>query len=420
MPSKPGRFALAAAVTALSSPLAAQIDAAEGAGAFAEFGQLCAADGGELWGVSLCGPLLLVEPRSRTAAANLPDPGGAFVASDGLYVGVLPEGLGIANTAIDWGGRRWTELLWPLPDDAVERRVLMAHEAFHRIQLELGFAPREGDNGHLDTLDGRLWLRLEAAALDRALAEANWQAAAHDALRFRAERLARFPAAEAGETALISNEGVAEYTGIRLGAGVEADRIARERLGSAGERPSLVRALGYVVGPAYGLLLDRSGVEWRSRAIAGAPLPHLLAEAISWPGAATPLRSERYGYAAIRAEEAARVEALAARRAELRAALVDGPTLELPAAQMQIEFNPNHVFALDGEGTVYSGMTIRADWGTLTAEGDVLLPPDWSFARVAGPVAAEGARLDGPGWRIELAPHWALAGDAERARLERR
>ena len=45
----------------------------------------------------------------------------------------------------------------------------MLHELFHRIQPDLGLMTISGNNAHLDTVEGRVWLRLEWRALARAL-----------------------------------------------------------------------------------------------------------------------------------------------------------------------------------------------------------------------------------------------------------
>ena len=56
------------------------------------------------------------------------------------------------------GGARWFS--WPLymlaDKTADERQRVMLHGLFHRIQAELGFAPDNGFNEHLDTLEGRV------------------------------------------------------------------------------------------------------------------------------------------------------------------------------------------------------------------------------------------------------------------------
>jgi hypothetical protein len=80
--------------------------------------------------------------------------------------------LGFGNAPIEWGGSRWAADMWDLATslDARTRGMLMLHELFHRIQPELGLIPLSGQNAHLDTFKGRVWLRLEWRALARARA----------------------------------------------------------------------------------------------------------------------------------------------------------------------------------------------------------------------------------------------------------
>jgi hypothetical protein len=75
----------------------------------------------------------------------------------------------MANTAIDWQGDRWAMVMLPLPEDAYTRRVLLAHESFHRIQPKLGLTSKEVANAHLDTVEGRYLMQLEWRALAAAL-----------------------------------------------------------------------------------------------------------------------------------------------------------------------------------------------------------------------------------------------------------
>ena len=44
---------------------------------FEEVKKLCERDAGRLWGVSLCGPLVIFDPRTGTRAASQPEPGGS-------------------------------------------------------------------------------------------------------------------------------------------------------------------------------------------------------------------------------------------------------------------------------------------------------------------------------------------------------
>src|SRR5438045_5967100 len=104
----------------------------------------------------------------------------------------------------------------------------------------------------------------------------SWQPAARDARAYRAAGLSLYPNAEAAEASLIANEGVAEYTGIKVGADRQTTKYVLNRLDSLTLRPSLIRSFGYVVGPAYGMLLDRISSDWRRAALNGRPLPELL------------------------------------------------------------------------------------------------------------------------------------------------
>src|SRR5690606_8520335 len=127
---------------------------------FNEAAMLCERDGGELWGQSLCGPIMIVDPADRAVIANQADPGGVLLPLADAFTGVLPAGAMMANTRVEWSGAEWTQLLWPVPSEPALLRVFLAHEMFHRIQPDLGLARSEAGNRHLDTLEGRYLLQL--------------------------------------------------------------------------------------------------------------------------------------------------------------------------------------------------------------------------------------------------------------------
>ena len=164
---QPVLFAVLAAMS--TPPASAAVDPVRAQALFQEAARLCGRDGGKLWHHSLCGPILLVDWTDNTAVANQADPLGVLKPAGPVFVGPLPPDIVIANTPIEWAGKRWTELLWPLPDDIVHRHVTLSHELFHRAQIELGMLQRDGGNLHLDTLEGRILLQLEWHALARAL-----------------------------------------------------------------------------------------------------------------------------------------------------------------------------------------------------------------------------------------------------------
>ena len=384
-----------------------------------------------LWETPVACPLILADPRSRQAVASHADSGGVLRPVDGAFVATLPEAVGIANYGLDWGGRRWTMVMWPLPTRARERDRLLAHEMFHCLQPRLGMPAESPLNAHLDEEEGRLWLRMEWRALEEALLRQDGarRIALEDALRFRRHRRGLFATAEAQERALEWNEGLAEYTGLR-GSGypahVLADRAAVD-LASWERRASFSRAFAYASGPAYGILLDESGTAWRDAARQGGDLGDLAARAYQIPdrGATTAAeldrRGERYDLPRVRREERARAERAAATLADLTRRFVDGPVVRLtPGEQFSFSFDPTAVQNFR-EGTVHRTLRISDVWGVLevTANGVWLPRTEGRITAVVLPApAGSEAPVKGDGWELRLAEGWRVvpgsrAGDWE-------
>ena len=262
--------ALACALAVLGAPpvraAASPIDTAAASRVWAERRAACDRDHGAMWGVSLCGPQMFVDPQTRAVVANEDSPSLHATKRDGVFIGTLPTSIPPANTAVILDERSWSMVMWPLPNDPIDRRILVMHESWHRIQSSIHLPPGGAPNDHLDSAAGRYWLELEWRALARAAVSAGAarRAAVADALTFRAERLRRFPGAAATENALMDNEGLAEDTGIAMTT-APADRAVRvvERLESGRQRASFVRSFAYASGPAYGALLDAAAPGWR-------------------------------------------------------------------------------------------------------------------------------------------------------------
>jgi hypothetical protein len=399
-------FFLAGAL-GLAAPAHAQDLATRAQAAAADLSAVCREDDGDLWGVSLCGPLIVVDPATREAWANQQDSGGVLQPSGTGFAGVLPPDAPLANTSVEWSGVRWIMLVY-VPEDATERRVLVAHEAWHRVQPGLGFTGGRTDNAHLATEMGRYWLRLELRALASALRSrgAGQRRAARDALAFRAARHAAFADAAVQETALDRNEGLAAYTGTKLGAGAAAGTYAANTLDTFDSHQAYARAYAYATGPAYGLLLDkaRRGGVWR-RTLGDAAPGDVLAGMIRFRHYTEAQLTEaagRYSGTVVAAEERARAEAQAVRIAELRARFGEG-SLVLPLTSPRIEFNPNQLLPVDGLGTYYETLTVRDAWGVARATQGAVIAPGFDRLLLAAPGLGPTGYA-GPGWTLELTP----------------
>jgi hypothetical protein len=374
---------------------------------FEEATKLCERDAGRLWGVSLCGPMVIFDPVTRTRATSQPEPEGP-----------APRFAGFADGPVSWGGLLW--FAWPLymlPEkDADVRQQLILHGLFHRIQPELGFMQGmqgDGSNEHLDTLEGRVLMQLEWRALRRAVEASGSDRvkAIADALAFRRERRRLFPGAADNERRDEIREGLASYTGIAAWANSPADaRRAAAAAAAGGElQTSFVGNFEAASGPAYGVLLDDLMPGWRRKLRATSDLGDLLASAIKKPPTTDlTAAAARYDGATLRTAEETRDRAQQARVAELRRRFVDGPVLTMPAGGSGTSDTRDSV-GIPGVGTVFfHNFTRTARWGHLDANNGVLHSADGTtlFVPVSGPL--EGTTLRGDGWSATLNSGWVV------------
>jgi hypothetical protein len=371
---------------------------------FDEATKLCERDAGRLWGVSLCGPMVIVDQATGTRATSQPEPEGP-----------LPRFQGFVDGFVLWGGLRWFSFpLYMLPaNDADTRQQVMLHGLFHRIQPELGLITDDGGNEHLDTLEGRVWMQLEWRALRRAVESSGSDRieAIADALAFRRERRSRFPGAADNERRDEIREGLASYTGIAAWADspANAHRAAAAALGGGEAQSSFVGNFEAASGPGYGVLLDDVLPGWRRQVRSSSDLGDLLASAINRPPTTdVVVAAARYDGATLRTAEEARDRAQQIRVAELRRRFVDGPVLTMPAAGSGTSDTTGSV-AIPGAGTVFfRNFTLSAQWGRLNADSGVLRATDQTTLSVPVTVPLEGTILRGDGWTVSLNSGWVV------------
>ncbi len=233
----------------------------------------------------------------------------------------------------------------------------MLHELFHRIQPELGLITAGADrNEHLDTVEGRVWLRLEWRALARALAQSgeNRKRAVSDAAAFRLMRRSQFANAAENERVEEIREGLAQYTGTVATAASHPEAVASalEHLAAAEQHETFLQQ-AYTTGVAYGILLDAASADWRRRVRSDSDLGQMLMAALDVRPVANAVEaSARYGGTELRAAEQARAERRRAVVRELQNRFVDGPVLLVPSGGGGT-FNAVGATPIPGAGTVY-------------------------------------------------------------------
>lgn len=404
---------LPATAAAAAPPIAA---AAAGA-VFTRAHALCTADGGRLWGMSLCGPLMLADPHTHAAIANVPVPGASRSGEFSRFT--LPADAPIGNAPFEYEGIRFAQLIWPLTGNADKQAVTLMHESFHRIQPKLGFVvhgTREaatmisGDPA-IETETGRIWLRGEIHALRVALTSSGVarRKALADALEMRAYRHALLPSTVAPEHELDIMEGLAESTGIDIGL-PRSRRIAYalHDMRLAESAPDYARQFCFAIGPAYSELLDAARPNWRQAVTMRTSIAALAARAYGItvttpPAPAARAILARYGGAKIERQEAAREARQKARDAIYSAQLVTGPTLSLPMQDFRIGFNALYVDRFGRYGSVYHRLMVSAPWGKIVvSHGNALIGPKFRTLTVAAPPTLSGSTLRGNGWVLTL------------------
>ncbi|HJP92099.1 MAG TPA: hypothetical protein VJ875_09105 [Pyrinomonadaceae bacterium] len=388
---------------------------------FRQLEQTSNRDGGKTWGRSLYGPILFVDSGTHNVVANQADRENKLSPRDGVFIGTLPNDISPANTAIDWAGVHWTMVMWPVSELRQARERLLLHECFHRLQKQLGLPARDAVNAHLDALNGRIWIQMEWRALERALREVGpaRKTAIADALLFRTYRRSLFPDASRNENALELNEGLAEYTGVKLSSAdleetvMRADLILRQ----ARNNPTFARSFAYISGPAYGVLLDLSGRPWRAKLNSSTDLGLLLQQRygirIRVSEAAAHSAASRYEGEEIITIETRQEKKREQQIAEATKKFLDGPVLILPlSADVHYSYDPNNVIGIDAGNTVYPTLRLVDAWGVLTVSNGAWLERDATAylvrARVPAPTDLSARPLKGEGWSLELTNGWEV------------
>lgn len=367
-----------------------------------------------LWDRDIYGPILMVDPDTREVYANMADEGGVLHLSEGIYRGTLPKEITISNTDIHWSATHWAMIKLPLPPLKQDRIDLITHELFHVAQPMLGFEFQREDNIHLDDKEGRIYLRLEMAALKEALlARRLAQAEEHlrNALIFRRYRQLLFRGSEISENNLELLEGLATYTGQMMSGRDkwELRDYLINRIVAFENLPSYVRTFAYETVPVYGFFLYQKDNHWNKKIDNESDLTTFFADAFGMDMRIILQRyvkqvADEYDGLVIVDEEQRRDISQNARLDLYRKKFLEDPHLEIRLGEINISFDFQDVVPLDeDEGMVYFTLQISDQWGILTVDGGgALLRSDWRWVIVTEPLEIEEDRVYGEGWDIVL------------------
>ena len=383
---------------------------------FAEISRLLTKET-SLWNTNLYGPILLVNPQTRAIVANLQDSAKQLIQENSLFKGTLPANINVANTSIEWNGTRWAMIMTPLPTEIHKRNALFAHELFHRAQQALGFKQGNPDNTQLDSKDGRVSLRLELAALKKALAgssENEKRIHLSNALYFRKMRHQQFSQSGITENELEMNEGLAEFTAttIAINNSKERAKFLSFAIDAFLHNPSYIRSFAYATTPAYGFLLWQKNKQWTKNIKPDTDLTRLTISAfklkLDTSSTLFVEKAKSYDGANIVAAETEREIRIRAELALYRKKFLEDAHTEIALIKMNISFNPGNLVTLDDKGTVYPTMRVVDEWGILNVSAGGLMSPQWNRISLTAPTSINDVSANGDGWSIELKPEWKM------------
>jgi len=376
-------------------------------------------ENGKLWNHQLYGPILLVDQKKQLLIANEPDSNHVLTKNGKAFTGPLPKEMLVAETTIKWNGKLWAMLSLPLPEENNEQLSLFTHELFHRIQSKVGFANlQQKDCNHLNTVDGRIYLKLELEALKKALGatEKDYQTQhIKNAMLFRMYRYQLFPDDKESENALELNEGIAEYTGTILSKWDDNELKEHyiQAIDTLYTNTSFVRSFAYRTTPVYGYFIKQKNENWNKEisnktdltayiiAQFNVVVPDNLDETID-------KIKDEYNYQAINDIETEREQKQKELMAQLEIKFLKNPTLTLPVQSMNFSFSPGELIPFKDIGTVYPNVRVTDSWGILSVNRDALIARDWSKIIVSQPIDISDNLIKGDGWELELDKDWKL------------
>jgi hypothetical protein len=392
-------------------------ETATASAAFTEVKDALKTDNGQLWNHPLDGPILLVDRDNRVIIANETDLSGALKKQGTVFTGWLPEQVNIANTAFDWNGKRWTMVALPLPDQKEERLNLLIHELFHRIQPAIGFDSLfEIQSTHLDSKEGRIYLKLELEALKKACLSEDPLPHLKNALLFRQYRYQLFPEARQAENSLEINEGLAEYTGAILSGRDDAalKKHFAEKIDGFYDNPTFVRSFAYYTIPVYGYFMRQTDNRWNLKINRHTNLPDFIIEFFQLTPQNLVLEDikrigENYGMDSIIDQETQRQLKHEALVNHYRKIFLGDSVVKISLQNMNIGFNPGNIMPLDTLGTVYPNLRITDNWGILEVDScGALINPGWNMVTISFPIAISDTEITGRGWNLKLNSGWKL------------
>lgn len=359
----------------------------------------------QLWNISLNAPILLIDHLKNKMYVTAIDSGKIQPLKEEEWDNKVP----LANSIFDYKGGKYVTIIHAaLMNTSCEGRInLLSHEIFHLHQNDLGIKNTISVNYHMDEVQGRALLQIEMKALQHALEHDT--VGLYEALYIRAYRQSLNPSNN--EDLYELNEGLAEYTGVKLSAANMTEYV-KNRLNYNIKR-GYTNAFGYLTGSAYATLLDDLYPQWKKDKDLNRGMIFLLKKvmpkyevSIDEPELKRIL--DKYNYDLLLTNE--KEEERSFGDITLYENLLKPETSKICITNNRINFTYNpqdRVIALSS-AILLRNMTLTTEWGQVNAKSGIVRLNDWTAFYLLPPKEISSNVIKGDEYEIELNRGWKI------------
>ncbi|MFV0398137.1 MAG: hypothetical protein ACK5JU_09005, partial [Bacteroidales bacterium] len=310
----------------------------------------------------------------------------------------------------DYNDQRYVTIVHAaLMNSPCEQRVnLLCHEIFHTYQQSLGIDNQHSANYHMDEVQGRALLRIEMNALQQVIS--GELASLKDALLARAYRQSLYP--NNNEDLYELNEGLAEYTGVKLSIENTREYI-KSRL-NYDIRRGYTNAFGYFTGSAYATILDDIYPQWRYDRDLSKGLIYLIKKVR--PQYATEIdKSEldnlliKFAYTQILANEKKELNGFGDIDKFKDLLKPESSKLRISNQKINFTYNPHDRVISLGDAVLLRNMTITGEWGQINSKNGIVRLNNWSALYLLPPSTITPNIIQGDHYEIRLNRGWVVS-----------
>jgi hypothetical protein len=386
---------------------------------FSEVSEICAKDGGSLWGTDVCGPVMYVDRESRKIIASASDNEGLLKIKDGVFTGSYPKEKIIDVIATEYGGTMFAMVPIPSQEDEYRIKAQTFHALTHVMQKKKGIAPQPFNNRHMNDRIARMWLKLEWKALYQALSSEGKERdlAIRDALIFRGARHESYPAYTNDEIRFENYEGLATFTYTKFCTSNSDEQKQRllDGINTYYQYRTYSQYFGFIQGALYSFLLEAKGFDFGSLNSDNTDLGSITATMyeISLPEIVRDVAGSiaiNYDIDKIREEETARERRIKEAINKELDAFTERPVLFIELESPSFGFETEDPNSLDTLGTIYRSLRVSDNWGKLVVDQTgCLVSHNLKEVRVpAKGIKLSRNHISGEDWNLILTDNWEV------------